>query len=624
MLRYRLLGPLRAESCDGAVDLGPPKRRAVLAVLLLARGRVVSTDRLIEAVWGDNPPSDSVASLQVHVSNLRKVLRPASGAPSPIVRRTPGYLIDLEAEEIDVTVFENNCLAARAATASGRWEDALSAARTALALWYGPLLQDLGDEQWVRQEAVHLDEMRIDCMENEVAALLALDRVADALSEVARLRAVEPLRERACWLHMLSLYRAGRGADALDVFARQSAMLADELGLDVGPDLRDLQTAILRHAPELTAWPGPPTAEHTTNAPMSVQTPTADAGRRIKLVGRRAELSSIVDILGDSSAGAARWVILNGPPGIGKTRLAAEAIDGFAAAGGNVVWTACADEQCSPPWWAVRQLIRALGADADEVLPFAAGGSDSVRFEAYERIQSLLEQSSPRPLVVVIDDAQWADATSTVCLAYLAGALRNHPITFVVTVRDGEHNHELERLMAAAARGIGNRRIKVTGLTPQDVRLLANQVASHVVTDSEAAELAHRTAGNPFFVLEFARLPREDWDTAIPQGVRSLLKRRLSDLNPKALEVLRAAAAIGNKIDFDVLATATGLDRDTLVMCLDEAIVEQIVVGPRDGNGYSFAHGLLRDELVASTPEVPPEKWTRGYAACVAASNDCS
>jgi DNA-binding SARP family transcriptional activator len=151
MVRYRLLGPLEVESEAGRVDIGPPKRRAVLGALLLARGRVVSADRLVEAVWGDDAPERSSASLQVHVSTLRKTLQDQPGAAAGIVRQAPGYYLDLDPEQIDLTLFEAGCHSSRSAITAERWRDALAASQFALGLWRGPLLDDLGDREWIRR-----------------------------------------------------------------------------------------------------------------------------------------------------------------------------------------------------------------------------------------------------------------------------------------------------------------------------------------------------------------------------------------------------------------------------------------------------------------------------------------
>lgn len=602
-----MLGTLQVLDGDTTVDIGPPKQRAVLAVLLLAQGRVVSTDRLVDAVWGDDVPGSATASLQAYISNLRKALRAVTGAASPIVRQAPGYYLDAAPELVDLAEFTRQCACATTAVESADWRTALDAADTALALWRGPLLDDFRDEHWVTQDAARLDDMRVDCMENRLTALLALGRIQTAVTDAAVLRTADPLRDRGCWLQMLTLYRAGRGPDALDVFTRHAALLDDELGLEPGHELRDLQSAILRQAPELSAWPRSPewTGAHDVSSPSSAHAQAASAleAPRVELVGRERELATITTMLAAARAGDTRWLICSGPAGIGKTRLAEEAVARMVDAGASTVWVSCPDERGTPPWWPMRQLVRALGADADELWDAVADSDpDAMRFRVYERIQTLLEAHGPAPLCVVVDDVQWSDTTSASCLAYLAGALRDKPIAVILTVRDGDHGPEVARLLSTAARGVGNRHIEVPALSSADVAVLANQVADDDVTDAEVEALARRTGGNPFFVSEYARLPREERGTDMPLAVKSVLDRRLANLDPAVLQVLRTAAVIGDAIDVPVLAATTRLDLDTLADYLDDAADERIIVGAHTGGGYAFAHGLLREQLLSSMP----------------------
>ncbi|KAA0080288.1 AAA family ATPase [Mycolicibacterium sp. P9-64] len=605
-----MLGTLQVAGADGRVDIGPPKQRAVLAALLLARGRVVSVDRLIDAVWGDDVPGSATASLQAYVSNLRRALRDgveASQVASPIVRQSPGYYLGVGPEEVDLTVFTANVGRAATAIEATRWDEALAESDAALALWRGPFLEDLSDQPWVTAEAVAAEEMRRDCLDYRISALLALGRVPLALASAAQLSALDPLSDRGCWLHVLALYRAGRTSEALDAYTRHARRLDDELGLQPGSELRELQTAILQQAPELAAWPRHPewTGAVEVLTPMVPAPPAAAAepSRRAELVGRQRELATVAGLLADVSNGATRWLVLSGPPGIGKTRLAEEVAARVGDAGGRVVWISCPDETATPPWWPMRQLVRALGADADEVLQVPPHADpDTARFHVYERIQSLIELAG-EVRAVVIDDVQWADSASTSCLAYVAGALRERPIAIVVTVRDGEHTPELGRLLGTIARGAHNRHVEVPALSSTDVAALATEVADDVVTSEEAAILAVRTGGNPFFVCEYARLPRDERQgNDIPVAVKSVLDRRLAGLDPAVLQMLRTAAVVGDAVDVAVLAEATRLDIDTLADYLDEAADERIVVPSHTGDGYAFAHGLLREQLLASMP----------------------
>ncbi|KMO80354.1 BTAD domain-containing putative transcriptional regulator [Mycolicibacterium obuense] len=613
-MRYRLLGPLQVVDEDTLVDIGPPKQRVVLAMLALAAGRVVSVDRLVDAVWGEDVPASATASLQAYVSNLRRALRGASAETqmaSPIVRRPPGYVLDVDPNSIDLAVFSAACQRAGAAIEAEDWEHAAAAAGEALGLIRGDLLDDLAGAPWLRDDAARFAEMRIECVANHVVALLALGRVAGAVTEAAALRTLDPFADRGCRLQMLALYRAGRSAEALEAYTRHAQRLDQELGLEPGRELRELQTAVLRQAPELAGWPRPAkwTGAHTIPVPAPAThdtAPTAEVPARAPMVGRVRELSRAGELLARVSAGATRWLVLSGPPGIGKTRLAEEIGAMAASAGGDVVWVNCPDERATPPWWPMRQLVRALGGDPDDALQVPPHADpDTARFLVYERVQSLLEDA-PRLLAVVIDDVQWADTASASCLAYIASALRDHRVLVVLTLRDGDHAAEVARLLSTVARGEDNRHIAVPALSSEDVAALANVVAEDPVTADEAAELAARTGGNPFFVSEYARLPREERAAnEIPRAVRSVLDRRLAALDPAVMAVLRTAAVIGDVIDaaaVPVLAAATGLDLDTLADYLDEAADERIVVAAHTTDGYEFAHGLLRDQLLAGIP----------------------
>ncbi|WP_200835458.1 BTAD domain-containing putative transcriptional regulator, partial [Parafrankia sp. Ea1.12] len=273
---YRLFGSIEVVRDGRPVQLGGPKQRAVLAALLLDAGRVVSVDRLAGAVWGDEHPPSMLSSLHAHISNLRRLLRDDERATSPIVRRTPGYLADVPPDDLDLRLFERECDQAQAAADAGDWPDAVAAADRAATLRRGPLLAEFGDEPWVRGVANAVDERWAQCERSAVVGLLGSGRITAAVLRSRQLVHDAPLAERACHLHMIVLYRAGRAAEALDAFRDHARRLADELGLEASPALRDLQGAILRQDPALDSWPASPrTAGRAT--PTTPAAPTGPA-----------------------------------------------------------------------------------------------------------------------------------------------------------------------------------------------------------------------------------------------------------------------------------------------------------------------------------------------------------
>lgn len=636
---YRLLGPLEvAGSVSGhpLLELGPRKQRAVLAVLLLGRGRVVSTTRLIDAVWGDDAPPSAMASVQAYISNLRRVLRAEPRARSPIRRQAPGYVLDVSADEVDLTTFLDDAEDARRLTEEHAWEAALKTADRALASVRGPLLEDLGDAPWIRMESAGFDEVRTECRETRITALLALGRIPPALVEATELSTEFPYRDRTCWLRMLALHRAGRSSEALEQFHAHAARLDTEMGLVPGTELHALQGAILRHEPGLAAWPRTPewTGAEEVPLPTSPSSTLAandppdrsatETGR--PFVGRGRETRLIDRLLDDVLAGSARWLALTGPAGIGKTRLAEECAERATARGATAVWARCPEDDGTPAWWPIRRLVRELGGDADAVLvPPTGVDPDEARFAVYERVREMLESAAAgaRALTVVVDDVQWADPTSLRCLTYLVGALREHPVWFVLTVRDTEAGTMVAALVDAVLRGDGNRHLAVPPLAADAVEELARHVAGEELGPGEVRILSDRTGGNPLFVSEYARLPRDErLGDGIPVAVRSVLGRRLAAVEPPVLQVLRVAAVLGDAIEVDLLAAATDLDIDTLADCLDAAADERILVAAPGSGEYVFAHGLLRHEVLHATPPMRRQRLHARIAEVLAESSD--
>jgi DNA-binding SARP family transcriptional activator len=239
---FRLLGPLEVTGDEGSLTLGGTKQRSLLAMLLLHANQVVSTDRLIDALWGASPPFTCGKSIQVYVSRLRKAI-----GGNRLVTHAPGYVLYVDPAELDLARFEQLVAEARRAspeTASGKL-------REALALWRGPPLGDLAYEQFAQAEIARLEEMRLGAVELRLESDLALGRHAELVAELETLVARHPLRERFRYQLMLALYRSERQAEALEAYRQARQELSDELGLEPSESLKQLEAAILRQDPDL-------------------------------------------------------------------------------------------------------------------------------------------------------------------------------------------------------------------------------------------------------------------------------------------------------------------------------------------------------------------------------------
>jgi predicted ATPase/DNA-binding SARP family transcriptional activator len=301
-LEIRLLGPFEVIAGGRRLDIPGSRRQALLAILALAHGRVVAVDDLVDAVWGADLPAAPRNAVQHHVARLRAALgREALGGSGD------GYALRHAA--VDALVFEELLASAVTARRDGDPRAASADAAAALALWRGAPLQGLTDGAWFAAEARRLDALQVDALEERFDAALALGEHREVGPKLRAALDENPYRERLWGQLMLALYRSGRQADALDAFHEARRVLSEGLGLEAGPELRSLQDAILAQDPAIAAAPVVPIRRGNLPAPTT------------SFVGREAELDAVAALLAEH-----RVVTLIGPPGVGKSRTAMEAV----------------------------------------------------------------------------------------------------------------------------------------------------------------------------------------------------------------------------------------------------------------------------------------------------------
>ncbi len=320
-LRWELLGPVRAWRGEVEIGLGAPQQRALLGVLLLREGAVTSQDQLISAIWGEEPPSAAAGMIRSYVSRLRRVLE--DGSTAVVIESVAGgYALPVTAGTLDLADFQRRIRAAYDARRIGDHETEATELRAALGLWKGTPLAGVPGG-YLENERTRLIELRFAAIEDLAAADLRLGRHAEAGPSLASMVVEQPLRERPRELLMLALYRSGRKADALALFQETQRLLADELGLDPGPGLREMQRRILASDPSLDTprRDGPAVAGSRHAGAGAVETSRSLPPDLPEFTGRSGEVRRLAGML-EASDTQVPVIGIAGLPGIGKTTLA--------------------------------------------------------------------------------------------------------------------------------------------------------------------------------------------------------------------------------------------------------------------------------------------------------------
>jgi DNA-binding SARP family transcriptional activator/tetratricopeptide (TPR) repeat protein len=493
---FSLLGPLvvRIDSTPMAVPAG--KHRVVLAALLLRANRVVPVEDLAEALWGDELPSEARTGVQNYVMRLRKALGPAG---SRITTQPRGYLIRVEAGELDLQSFEKLLREARAAARAASWPDAAGQAAAALALWRGEPLADVGSDLLTAREAPRLAELRLQAHETRIDADLQLGRPGEVIGELRQLTAENPLRERFHGLLMLALYRDSRQGEALAAYQHARDLLIDQLGTEPGPDLQRLHQQILTADPGLVLTSVGPA---TPTAPVPHELP----GDVAAFTGRKAELAELDQLLlrpagqqGEAKPTAAIISTVSGTAGVGKTALAVHwahhAAREFPDGQLYVNLRGYDPDQPMPATDALAGFLRSLGVPGKGVPPEET--------ERAARYRSLL---AGKRTLVVLDNAATVDQVRPLLPGHSACAVvvTSRDSLAGLIARDGAKRLDLDLLPLADAVALLRELIggrvdaetdAATALAEQCVRLpLALRIAAELASTRPDVPLAELVA----------------------------------------------------------------------------------------------------------------------------------
>jgi tetratricopeptide (TPR) repeat protein len=546
---------------------------------------------------------------------------------------------------VDAEAFQTAASDARAA-------GDLTAHLTAQALYGGELLPEDLYESWTQRARDSLRELYLELLLNTARLQAENGASTDAVGTLRRLIDTDPLNETA-HAELMQLYAIhGRREQALRLYQQLSESLRAELDAEPSSDLRQLYERI--NSGELTAAPtqaAQPSSRTPPSLPAQPVQPNLLGGSRVSLVefarqdgvfNRNAELDLMQRAFNGLRTDQGQIVLLTGEPGIGKTRLA-ETLTHFAAMSGATVLSArCHEAEGAPAFWPWLQIVRSrlnsspaellaadLGRDAGPIaqvvpdiralLPDTpeppALDPDQARFRFFESMTTFLVRLSERqPLVLAIDDLQWADRSSLMLLEFLGDEIAAHRAMFVGTYRDAESagNVPLIQALERLNRSRATQRLMLTGLKIRDTAEYGESIAGRPLPENLVATLHERTNGNPFFLREVVQLLAHEghegdpndlsrWETVVPLGVREAVTLRLSRLSDDARRVLVDAAVIGSGFELELLATVSKVPVDQLLNLLEEAVALGVIAEDSNhSDRFRFTHILVRQALYES------------------------
>ncbi|WP_062430364.1 BTAD domain-containing putative transcriptional regulator [Herbidospora daliensis] len=593
---FQILGPLRIWRDGVELNAGPRQQYFLLALLLAREGRPISTDELIDLIWPEHPPASALNVIHKYVGSLRRLLEPDLSVRdfgSYLQRHGNGYLFTAGEARLDLVVFRD---LVAAAAAEERPEEALDAYTRALELWQGPAGDGLNPEPAAAAIFARLDAQFHDAC--TVAADLAVslgrpERVVPALRLAARMA---PLHEPVQASLITTLAAAGQQAEALAVFREVRARLFTELGIAPGQALSAAHRQVVGVSPAAAGPPG--------------------------LLGRAEELAKSWQAIDAVFAGGTGIVVLEGEPGIGKTTVLNAITAEAAGRGAAVVWSQCLEDEGAPSMWPWVQLAgglldtlpeeareRWLAGELGHLLRSGGTGcpDDAARFGLFEAVVAVVgEVAAQRPLVLTIDDLQWADLASLRLFDHLAARLPGGA-AIITALRDRAPvpGSALSHTLAGASRTPGHHRLRVGPLGPVEVAELIGRETGRDPDPGTVRDLYDRSSGNPFYVRELARLLGDGGASAegVPATVRDVVRDRTARLHERAGDLIQISALIGRQVSLSLLAEVAGHDVQTCLDHLEPAVALGLLESiPGDPFSMRFPHDLVRESISEATP----------------------
>ena len=446
-MRFGILGPLLVRAGGTAIDVPGARARVLLAALLLRTGQAVPADTLAEIVWDGSPPGGSATTLRSHVMRLRRVLGPAAG--SRLVTRYPGYLVEADADEVDLLCFTAKCREGRAAAQNAEWKRAAALLAEALELWRGEPLADIPSQILHQEEVPRLEQARLQALEWRADADLHLGRHDEMVPGLRELTTRYPFRERFHAQLMLALYRCGRQHEALAVYQAARQILVGELGSEPGPELTRMHQQILHGDPRLAA-PEPvvavPAGGRVVVVPRELPRPVGH------FTGRTRELAALTALLDQAGDGPAASVVISavdGTAGVGKTALAVQwaqqTADRFPDGQLYVNLRGYDPDQPAQAGDVLARFLRSLGLPSEDIPP-----------EPDERAVRYRSMLAGRKMLILLDNA--ADAGQVRLLlpgtpGCMTVVTSRDALTGLVT-RDGAARLDLDLLPLADSIGL--------------------------------------------------------------------------------------------------------------------------------------------------------------------------